>query len=80
MDRRLRDARQGLAQPGEACRSRRAPDRRDLPAAALPLPRSRGGDRARNLRGLPLCGDPLIPRHAHAARLRRLDPHDRGGG
>ena len=51
--------------------------RRALPAPLLSLPRRRRGHRPRDLRGLPLRGDPGLQRHADAAGLRGDDPHDR---
>ncbi len=76
-DRRLGDARQGLAEPGEEGRAGRPADRRALPAPPLPLPRPRRRDRPRHLRRVPVRGDPAPQRDADAAGLRRHDPDDR---
>ncbi len=79
-DRRLGDARQGLADAGVACRARRSHHRRDLPAHPVPLPRPRRGLRPRHLRGALLRGHPALQRHADAAGLRGPDPHHRRRG
>ena len=76
---RVRHARQGLAEPGQEGGDRRPARRRALPAAALPLPRARRGDRPRHLCSVPVRGDPPLQRHADPAGLRGTDPHDRGG-
>ena len=68
---RLGDARQGLAEAGEAAARDRPARRRDLPAARLPLPRRRRRARPRHLRRLPLRRDPPPQRDADAAGLRR---------
>jgi hypothetical protein len=49
-DRRLGDARQGLAPSGAGRGDRRSDRGHHLPAGPLPLPRRRRGDRARDLR------------------------------
>ena len=76
----LGDARQGLAEPGQKAAVDRTARRRDLPALLYRFLGLVAVARPRDLRGVPVRGDPPLPRDADAAGFRGADPHDRSCG
>ncbi len=73
----LGDARSPGAQPGPRRRTCRPGPRRAVPAVLLPRARRDRGQRAGNLRALPVRADQARSGHPDAAGHRRPDPHDR---